>query len=119
MPIWFFAIAAAFSAVVMLLWNWLMPAIFDLAVINFWQALGLLALARILFGGFGFFEKARMHRRMYHDREGHPIHKKWMRMSEEQRKEFIEKRRKFGFGHPHPFDMEEYNDATEHGTENK
>jgi len=37
----------------MLLWNWLAPVLFGLPVINFWQALGLLAICRILFGGFG------------------------------------------------------------------
>jgi len=39
--------------VVMLLWNWLVPALFGLREITFWQAIGLLALCRILFGGFG------------------------------------------------------------------
>jgi len=39
--------------IVMLLWNWLAPELFGLRTINFWQALGLLALCRILFGGFG------------------------------------------------------------------
>lgn len=41
------------GAVVMLLWNWLLPGLFGWPQIGFWQALGLLALARILFGGFG------------------------------------------------------------------
>jgi hypothetical protein len=35
------------------LWNWLMPPLFGLREITFWQALGILALCRILFGGFG------------------------------------------------------------------
>src|SRR5215203_5698755 len=35
------------------LWNWLLPDIFGLRQITFWQALGLLALCRILFGSFG------------------------------------------------------------------
>ena len=35
------------------LWNALMPAIFGLHTISFWQALGLLVLSRILFGRFG------------------------------------------------------------------
>src|SRR5262249_60372870 len=49
-----FAVAAilVFGFVVMILWNWLMPALFGWRVINFWQALGLLVLCRILFGGF-------------------------------------------------------------------
>jgi hypothetical protein len=32
-----------------LLWNWLMPNLFNLPVITFWQALGLNMLAGILF----------------------------------------------------------------------
>ena len=32
-----------------LLWNWLMPTLFNLPVITFWQALGLNMLAGILF----------------------------------------------------------------------
>jgi hypothetical protein len=33
----------------MWLWNWLMPSIFSLPEITFWQALGLNALSTILF----------------------------------------------------------------------
>src|SRR5277367_2705260 len=36
---------------VMHLWNWLLPPLFGWRQINFWQAFGLLALCRILFGG--------------------------------------------------------------------
>lgn len=39
--------------VVKLLWNWLLPPLFGWRLLNFWQALGLLALCRILFGGLG------------------------------------------------------------------
>ncbi len=39
--------------VVQQLWNWLGPELFGLRLITFWQALGLLALCRILFGGSG------------------------------------------------------------------
>jgi len=38
---------------VRLLWNWLLPPLFGFREITFWQALGLLVLTRILFGGFG------------------------------------------------------------------
>jgi hypothetical protein len=38
--------------VVMSLWNWLIPALFNGPVINFFQALGILVLSKILFGGF-------------------------------------------------------------------
>lgn len=34
---------------VMLLWNWLMPMIFGLMIINYWQAWGLLLLSGMLF----------------------------------------------------------------------
>lgn len=94
MPIGFLLLIAGVGAVVMLLWNWLMPTIFGLVAINFWQALGLFLLARILFSGFGFKKRGMMHRGM---REN-PMHKKWMKMTPEQRNEFLEKRRKFGFG---------------------
>jgi hypothetical protein len=39
--------------IVMRLWNWLLPPLFGWREITFWQALGLLVLCRILFGGFG------------------------------------------------------------------
>ncbi len=35
------------------LWNWLLPPLFGWRQITFWQAVGILALCRILFGGFG------------------------------------------------------------------
>ncbi len=44
--------ATVFGFVVMLLWNRLMPGLFGLHTIGFWQALGLVVLSKILFGGF-------------------------------------------------------------------
>lgn len=41
------------GALVMQLWNWLLPQLFAWPEITFWQSLGLLALCRILFGGSG------------------------------------------------------------------
>jgi hypothetical protein len=46
------AVAALVGLVVMSLWNWLMPALFAARPLTFWQALGLMVLARLLFGGF-------------------------------------------------------------------
>ncbi len=83
------AAAAGFSAAVMLLWNWLMPAIFGLAAIGFWQALGLLVLARLLFGGI----HGKHHG--HHHGKGNPIREKWMKMSPEERREFVRKRHEF------------------------
>jgi hypothetical protein len=37
--------------VVLHLWNWLLPPLFGWRLITFWQAVGILALCRILFGG--------------------------------------------------------------------
>jgi hypothetical protein len=72
-------VIAGFGQAVLQLWNWLMPTIFGLPAISFWQAVGLLGLSWILFGGlrgFGFHD-VRM-RRHSHDRP-------W-RMTSEERK---------------------------------
>ncbi len=47
----FTALALLFGLVVLSLWNWLMPVIFHLGVITYWQAIGLAILGRLLFGG--------------------------------------------------------------------
>lgn len=49
-----FALALAWP--VKLLWNWLMPVLFSLPAITFWQAAGLMVLINILFRGQFFFE---------------------------------------------------------------
>jgi hypothetical protein len=41
------------GGVTMALWNSLMPAIFSLPALSFWQVLGLLVLSRLFFGSFG------------------------------------------------------------------
>jgi hypothetical protein len=46
-------LAFLFGWVVMLLWNWLMPDIFGLKRLTYWQAWGLLILSHILFKSFG------------------------------------------------------------------
>lgn len=45
--------ALLLGIVVQWLWNWLMPDIFGLKQISYWQAFGLLFLGRLLFGSFG------------------------------------------------------------------
>jgi hypothetical protein len=46
--------AFLFGWLVMLLWNWLMPAIFGLPSITYWQGWGLVLLSHILLkGGWG------------------------------------------------------------------
>ena len=50
-----------FAAVTMWLWNWLMPAIFKLPSIGFWQAVGILLLSQILFKGGRMGRAGRSH----------------------------------------------------------
>jgi hypothetical protein len=72
----------ALSFVVMALWNWLVPAVIGWKAIDFWQALGLLVLSRILFGfrvGFGFRGHGRGR-----------MAERWARMSPEEREKFRE-----------------------------
>jgi len=45
--------ALVFGWLVMLLWNWLMPVVFHLGVIGYWQAFGIVILAKLIFGGIG------------------------------------------------------------------
>jgi hypothetical protein len=49
-PIAVAAFLSLISLVVMQLWNHLLPDIFHLGIITFWQAMGLFILSKILFG---------------------------------------------------------------------
>ena len=74
--------AALLGFVIMGVWNWLMPALFGLKTITYWQAWGLLILGRLLVGGFragGHGPSPRWRRRM-RDR--------WEHMSPEEREKF-------------------------------
>ncbi len=73
--------AAVLSFAVMHLWNWLMPAVFGTHLINYWQALGILVLSKILFGGFRGRPGAGMQwrRRMM---------ERWEKMTPEEREKF-------------------------------
>jgi Ca2+/H+ antiporter, TMEM165/GDT1 family len=75
--------AAVFSFVVMRLWNWLMPGLFGWHMISFWQALGLLVLSKILFGGF----RGRPGRHMHWRRR---MKERWEKMTPEEREKFRE-----------------------------
>lgn len=57
------AIAFLVGYIVMLLWNWLMPYLFGLPEVDYWKALGILLLAKILFGFGGGGDKS-------HDKKG-------------------------------------------------
>lgn len=47
-------LAILLGFVIMWLWNWLMPMLFGLPVIGFWEAAGIFILAKILLGGCNF-----------------------------------------------------------------
>lgn len=98
------ALAALLVALVMYLWNWLMPVIFGLTKIGFWQAAGLLFLAKLLFGGhWGGHHSCRpSHKGFGHHKHLHNrMHERWMNMSEEDRNAFIQQR--MNRFHHHPF----------------
>jgi Ca2+/H+ antiporter, TMEM165/GDT1 family len=46
----FFGVIVGLGEAVLQLWNWLMPSLFGLHQITFWQAVGVLCLSWILFG---------------------------------------------------------------------
>lgn len=46
-------LAILFGFVIMWLWNWLMPELFGLPMVTYWQAVGLFILLKILIGGCG------------------------------------------------------------------
>jgi hypothetical protein len=51
-PLFFIVAALVMAAVVMLLWNAIIPGLTGWALLTYPKALGLLVLCRILFGGF-------------------------------------------------------------------
>ncbi|NMH86269.1 hypothetical protein [Flavivirga algicola] len=46
-------LAILFGFVIMWLWNWLMPEIFGLTTLTYWQAVGLFIFLKLLLGGCG------------------------------------------------------------------
>jgi len=74
----------AISGIVMLLWNWIIPAISPLTTITYWQAMGLFLLCRILFGGFHQHHRA-AHR---HIANHVPFSDKFMDMNDDERQQF-------------------------------
>ena len=71
---------AVLGWIVMTLWNWVIPAVFvGGRAIDYFHALGLLVLSRILFGGF-------RGRGGWH---GRGPWRRWERMSPEERENFL------------------------------
>jgi len=85
----FFVLAAAGFAllvgwIVMKLWNGILPDAVGVKPLTYWQAVGLLVLTRILFGGFHFGKR-------HHRRSGNKWGQKWMNMDEDERAQFKSK----------------------------
>lgn len=87
----FIAVAFLIFLVTMLLWNNLMPNIFSLPQITYWQAAGLLILGRLLFGFGG-------HMRRSHSFRSNMLKEKWDKMSPEEREKF-----RFNLRHGHHY----------------
>lgn len=87
-PLFFGAFVALFGWIVMLLWNWLMPELFGLAAISFWQAAGLLLLCKILFGGIGGGHHG--HEHDCHHGRCNKLRERWENMTPEERERIVE-----------------------------
>ena len=76
------------------LWNWLLPPLFGWRQNTFWQALGLLILCRILFGGWGSHGSSRSNFR-------HRMKERCEHMTPEERERFRQRMgERFGFSPP-------------------
>ena len=79
--LWAVVAIALFGLVVMGLWNWLMPALFGWTEISFWQAVALLVLSKVLFGGIrGPWGQGHYWR--------HRMMERWKGMTPEEREKF-------------------------------
>lgn len=85
------ALAVVSSLVTMLLWNAILPGLFAFPAINFWQALGLLILTRLLFGGLFRFPRP-----SFREKNRNRLRSKWQHMTPEERKAFWHEWRQFG-----------------------
>ena len=101
---WIFIVPAAIVGIalfivlggelVMRLWNWLLPPLFGWRQVSFWQAVGVLALCRILFGRIGGrgFRRSNFRGRLA---------ERWGSMTPEDREKFRQGMRgRCGFGEP-------------------
>lgn len=78
------ALVLAVAAVVQFLWNAILPEVIHAGIISYWQALGLLVLCRILFGGFG------NHGHKSHSGHSSALKEKWAGMNDEEKQKFKE-----------------------------
>ena len=87
-PVVVIVVTLIMAIAVMLLWNAVLPDVLRVPRIHYGQALGLLVLCRILFGGFRPFSGRQPMNRGAHWRQ------KWMHMTPEERQRFREEWKK-------------------------
>ncbi len=73
----------AVTLVVQQLWNFVIPEVFGVKAITYWQALALLVLSRILLGNFSPGRRPGIAQRG-------ELRKKWLKMTAEEREKFKE-----------------------------
>ena len=81
-----FAFIVPLGFIVMALWNNVLAVVLHLSMINFWQALGIFTLSRILFGGFPGKPGWRGHGRRRQQME--EMRNKWFHLSTDEKQEF-------------------------------
>jgi len=100
--LFFMIVTLILGLVIMLLWNAIVPGLFDMPEISFWKAVGLFILARIFFGGIWrsgmlFPDERRYRHGSYRES---PLYKEWTNMTPEQRQEYMDRKREH-FRHWH------------------
>ena len=81
-----FAVLVPLGFIITALWNNILAVIVPVGLINFWQALGLFLLSRILFGGFPGKPGWAGHRRRRQEMQ--EMRNKWFNLSPEEKKNF-------------------------------
>ena len=89
------------SGAVMFLWNAVIPAVITgVHAVTYWQAMGILVLSKILFGGLkGLNDHGHEHHRRHMDRD---LREKWMQMDPQEREKMrseLKNEWKQRFGH--------------------
>ncbi len=76
-------LAILFGFVIMWLWNWLMPEIFGLTTLTYWQAVGLFIFLKLLLGGCGSSGKSsHKSKKRHHDDSKKTDFSKWKHYKE-------------------------------------
>jgi len=70
-----------FTWVVMALWNAILPQVLGVHTVTFWQAMGILVLSKILFGGFGSGQNNNKRK----NPQARELRKKWKGMTPEEK----------------------------------